>query len=544
MSPTPPTRRQFLAGGLAAAAGVSSQASFADETAIPLRLRADASGAPISRLVFGSNEIGVMDGGAPSASLDRIAGVTARRFGGDLTTTYNWVNNACNAGKNRNQANGDFLLEALRIPKDVRARPAAVIEAMHDASLDMGARSLVTLPLSPYVAADMQGVVPAAETAPSRRFVPTRWTTGAGARDPIDRSVCDLPQLVARLADKYGAADSSRGVFAYALDNEPGLWTQNHPRVAPSRVTIDDFIARSIVAARAIKTVDPTALVFGPSSWGATEMVNFQNAPDWSAHARYGNFLALYLEAFRRASEQHGRRLLDALDVHWYPFSNRGQLFRTDSAELDDVRLDAPRTLTEEGFVEESWVPRALRGGDEHALRLPVLPSLQRIIARSFPGTRLAVTEFNYGLGKRAPAALALADALGRYATSGVYLATHWGSLDNLLSDSYRLYRATDACGGDFGGRATAPDHRAHDRLSAYMADDGVALRLVLINRTRREIGVDIAAATMPRRAFRQTLGFDAARPGFGAREEAPREIDGAIRIVLPALSARRYLFA
>ena len=183
------------------------------------------------------------------------------------------------------------------------------------------------------------------------------------------------------------------------------------------------------------------------------------------------------------------------------------------------------------------------RSGRE-GLGLPVLPSLQRIVARNFPGTRLAISEFNYGLGKRVPSALALADALGRYATSGVYLATHWGSLDHLLMESYRLYRTHDARGGTFGGRAIAIDNSRPDALSAFAADDGTALRVVLVNRTPREIALDLAFARAPRREFQQALGFDEAQPSVGERAEAPRDAAGGWRIVVPALSARRYLFA
>ena len=293
-------------------------------------------------------------------------------------------------------------------------------------------------------------------------------------------------------------------------------------------------------AARAIKAIDPTAQVFGPSSWGATEMVNFQNAPDWRAHARYGSFLALYLDAFRKASEQDGKHLLDTLDVHWYPFTSRGKLFRTDAEALDVIRLDAPRSLTESGFVEDSWVARALSSAAADRLGLPILPSLRRIIARRFPGTKLSISEFNYGLGKRIPSALALADALGCYATGGVYLATHWGSLADLLSESYRLYRAPDVLGGGFSGHTVSIRQSAADTLSAFAADDGSALRLVLINRAPREIAVEFGA---PRRRFRQTHGFEADRSTFGERTETPRENDGAVRFALPAYSARRYLF-
>lgn len=407
-----PSRRRFLAGMTAGAIAATRPAAAQQSGHVSFVVHDDQPGHRISPLIYGSNEIGVMDGGAPSAELDRLAGVTARRLGGDLMTAYNWVTNATNAGKNHLHSNGPFQLEALQIPQEKWPHPAAVIEAMHEASLAMGAKSLITLPLAGFVAGDMAGAVAENDAVPSRRFLPVVWKSAAEANDPIDPTVADIPHLVARLVAKYGDAATPRGIHGYALDNEPALWFQNHPRLTPRRIGIGDFIARSIDAARAIKTIDPAARIFGPASWGATEMVSFQDAPDWEAYRKFGSFLAAYLDAFRQASEQDGRRLLDVLDVHWYPFHRAGGLFRTERDDLDEALLDAPRSLTEAGFVEDSWVPRAFR----HAtgLGLPILPGLKQLAAHWFPGTDISVTEFNYGGAGRLASALALADVLGR----------------------------------------------------------------------------------------------------------------------------------
>ena len=83
-------------------------------------------------------------------------------------------------------------------------------------------------------------------------------------------------------------------------------------------------------------------------------MVGFQNAPDWADYRRHGSFLSAYLDAFREASERDGRRLLDALDVHWYAFHRNGDLYRGEKPELDEAKLSAPRSLDEEGFREDS----------------------------------------------------------------------------------------------------------------------------------------------------------------------------------------------
>ncbi len=99
------TRREVLAG-----AGALAWASAAGAGgAVTVRVRNGADPVPTSPLIYGSNEIGTLDGGPPSAELDRAAGVTLRRFGGNLATSYNWTNNASNAGKDWQQANGDFF---------------------------------------------------------------------------------------------------------------------------------------------------------------------------------------------------------------------------------------------------------------------------------------------------------------------------------------------------------------------------------------------------------------------------------------------------
>ncbi|WEK51511.1 MAG: glycoside hydrolase family 44 protein [Candidatus Kaistia colombiensis] len=543
-----PTRRSVLAGGLAAGLLGALPAKAQSGGRWSIRIADGGPGTPISPLIYGSNEIGTMDGGAPSATFDREVGVTARRLGGNLMTTYNWVNNAANSGKDYHHANSPFLLDALGIDRPQWIEPARLIETMHEASLAMGAKSLVTVPLAGYVAADFDGPVPPEASAPSPRFVPTRWDPGAKAGDPVMPAVADIPQLLARLVERYGGADSERGIHAYALDNEPGLWAETHPRVVTAKPTIRAFLERSLAAARAIKRADPAARVFGPVSWGASEMVSFQDAPDWNDYRQHGSFLAAYLDAFRTASEQDGIRLLDALDLHWYPYSNRGDLFRSKDAALATALLEAPRSLTEAGFREDSWVVRALAdGGSDREIGLPLLPSLRRIADHVFPGTGLAVTEFNYGGAGQIASGLALADVLGRFGQQGVSFATHWGSLDGSLGEAYRLFRAQDSTGRRFGDRSQAVTVEGTPEVVAYAAafEDGrPGLQLVVINKSEAPATLDLRFETAAARNCLSVFGFDAANPKTIALTETPINADGGLQVNLPARSARRYGFA
>ncbi|WP_374544678.1 glycoside hydrolase family 44 protein [Rhodoblastus sp.] len=508
------------------------------ETPLTVRIDDTAVGVPISPFIYGANEIGTMDGGAPSVDFDRKAGVTQRRLGGNLMTPYNWLNNATNAGKDYLHANGAFLLETLGVPKAQWSAPGAVVEAFLANSAGVGARSLLTLPLAGFVAADFDGEVPEAQTAPSSRFLPIDWS-GRGESGKVS-----IPALLDRLIARHGRADSG-GVLGYYLDNEPGLWPETHPRIVRKPVTIHALIERSLQAAKAIKAADPSALVLGPASWGATEYVNFVKAPDWDDYKSYGSFLAAYLDAFRRESGRAGLRLLDALDLHYYPFSRRGDLFRTENAGLSAALLDAPRSFDDDGFCEDSWVADMLGCRPRKGLFLPLLPSLKKIVDDNYPGTDLSFGEFNFGGAGLVASGLAVADVLGRFGRFGVRFANHWGSLAGFIGEAYRLYRAPDASGAIFGDTAL-PVAGGTAALSLFAGRDEKSGRvgLVAINKSEKPALVALSIASGRAPAVRAASGFDAANHAV-APVVAPTQAEGgAVRLALPARAARRFSLA
>ena len=296
------SRRTLLTGsiGVAGLAGATALIAGDEPASAPaverfeIRIDDAAPGTPISPYILGSCETGSLDGNGQSLLYDLKARPTIRRLGGNLLTAYNWQNNAANAGKDYRHANGPFLLASLDVDKSDWARPAAAVEGFLDHSRQLGVPSLLTLPLAGFVAADVDGPVEVAETAPSRRFLPVRWS----APEKAVKGAVNIPALVALLKARHGGA-AHGGMRGYYLDNEPGLWTDTHPRIVSSPVTIKSLIERSLRAASAIKAVDPDAWVLGPASWGAPEFTDFQKAPDWPAYRQYGSFLGAYLAAFR-----------------------------------------------------------------------------------------------------------------------------------------------------------------------------------------------------------------------------------------------------
>ena len=114
---------------------------------------------------------------------------------------------------------------------------------------------------------------------------------------------------------------------------------------------------------------------------------------------------------------------MHVLDVHWYPEA-RGTKRITEkdtSPKTVAARLQAPRSLWDPTYTEKSWIT----GTWGKPIRL--IPWLLERIAERYPGTKLAMTEYNFGAGDHISGGLAQADVLGIFGREGLYLGNYWG---------------------------------------------------------------------------------------------------------------------
>ena len=491
---------------MAVLAAAFSWALLAAETMAPVvAMRVDATVRhPISPWVYGLNF-------AERASTWGTAaprGITLTRMGGNRASTYNWETNASNCGNDCGRA----------FPNDAffgAGPPGAAVASGVRWARDHGAALLVTVPMLGWVAGDTAG--PVSMDAPVEvrraRFKVSKAKKGAPfARvpDPDDAFVYQ-DEFVA-----WVEASAGRGakVF-YSLDNEPDLWGSTHEEVRGNRLAdrrfvltgYDELCDRSVEYAAAVKDVAPGALVFGPalSNWNG-----FANLYHNGLFERVGQrfFLSYYLEAMRRAGEARGRRLLDVLDVHWYGevTTANHQSIANDWAPQDDAmieaRVQAPRSLWDPTFRERSWVADAIGG----PVRL--LPRLRELVAESYPGTRIAITEYSWHRGGDVSGAIAQADTLGIFGREDVFAATLWplGSPWSYGGDAARVYACTFAAFRafrDFDGRGstfgdvslqalTTDVARTSVYASADAADPG-RLVLVLINKSPGALTADVS---------------------------------------------------
>jgi hypothetical protein len=486
---------------------------------------------PISRYVYGTNA-GDVNGNAK--------GVTLTRQGGNRLTAYNWENNASNAGSDYNYQN-DSYISASTVSGDPMKQATQTANAA-------GASILMTVPIAGWVAADTNGPCPSNPSATqiAQRFFPIVAKKGSAFAYPPSKTDGKVyaDEFVAWLESQFPSAqtDPARRIF-YSLDNEPDLWSSTHSEIHPAAVTYAELTQKNVDFAKAIKDVAPKAIVFGSVNYGWQGYVDLQSAPD-AAGRDYLNF---YLDTMKAAEATAGKRLVDVLDLHWYPEATGGGVRITDTgtgaAEVD-ARLQAPRSLWDTTYAETSWVEQWGTAGP-----IGLIPRLKAKIAAHYPGTQLSFSEYYYGAGGDISGGLAEADVLGVFGREGVFAANVWPMQDaattTFLWAAFAMYRNYDGAGATFGDTSVQLVDSDVTKTSAFASTNstgGATVTVVAINKTTSALtaGITLKASSVTT-ADTYVLTSAAAAPKKGASIAAVGT--NAFRYTMPARSVTTLVF-
>lgn len=422
-------------------------AAGAEITSVQFTIDPSRDVKPISRYIYGVNQFRLfLDGmNGPWSNL------AFTRLGGNRFTAYNWTNNASQAGADYHFQNDDYLVSG-DADKGLADAPGGALIPVIELARSHDAACLLTVPINGYVAADKAIDFDVLKTPNYLRIRFKKESARKGASftlapDPKAGVVYE-DEFVNWVKTRYpyGQTDARHPIW-FSLDNEPDFWQTTHPEIHPKNATYAELVGKTIAYAEAIKSVEPNGLVFGPASYGWQRYIRLNDASD----ANNRDFQEFYLRAMSQAEKAHGRRLLDVLDVHWYPEAMGGGI-RIDQDKplpaLIQARLQAPRSLWDPTYVETSWITKDSLGGK--AIRL--IPRLMDKINRNYPGTRLAITEYSYGGGGDISGALAQADVLGIFGREGVFAAAIW-TIDNVpfTAAAFTMFRNFDGKNGVFG---------------------------------------------------------------------------------------------
>jgi len=469
-------RRSRSAAATAATAAVVEEEQAGNPVRsgnLVLECRADAR--PISPFIYGI-------GGAGDSPW--ALGPTARRWGGNPTTRYNWQLNYSNLAK-------DWFFKNVG---DSSGTPTC--ESFINENHEHGVTSVITVPTIGWVAKDNTSWgFPASIFGQQQMMAPDNPEAGNGiGRDnkelapgpPTQTSARSTPEIIEQWVRKIRQGDGTRGrrVSGYILDNEPSLWNSTHRDVHPDPATYDELLEKTISYATAIRRADPEAKIAGPAEWG---WLAYQySAKDVAAGVqlrpdrRFHNDEPLIPWYLRRIADYEARnkvKLLDIVDVHFYPMApgiGIAKDGKTDSPTAA-LRIRSTRSLWDPGYVDESWINDRMR----------VIPLLKEWIAQNHPGLGVSIGEWNFGAETHMSGGLATAEALGRFGTEGLTSAYYWTHPADRSAAfwAFRAFRNFDEAGGRFldwtvNARSDAPLSSLFGSRDA----DGTHVVAVLLN--------------------------------------------------------------
>lgn len=461
---------------------VFSSSAGAANINVTYNINTNLNRTPISKYIYGTNFYMNTD-------------YTIQRIGGNRCTAYNWENNWSNAGSDYLFEN-DTMWDSSNPPV-----PGLGYTKLIDQSNLINQDSIVTLQLAGYVSAPIFGQNLDQYPAPSQYFYPVQFAKGAPFCSPPNNpntsdNVVYMDEFVNFLVWKYGYAGTATGVKFYSLDNEVDIWDSTHKEVHPADPLCQEIRDKSIACATAVKNVDPNAQIMGPVLCVFTGFLNFCDAPDWSSvKGTRPWFISYYLDEMKKASDANGRRLLDVLDIHWYPPENDGNghgiCDNREDPQTFNARMQAPRTLWDTDYVSphetypdggSSWVNKWY-----WAQYLPILTRFKADIATYFPDTNIAITEYTWGPSTQWATGITTADFLGVCGKYGVYMTNYWGSggyIDTAIQ-MYRNYDGLHSTFGDTNVAATMSDKVNSSIYASVFANNDYELHLMVINKNQ-----------------------------------------------------------
>ncbi len=162
--------------------------------------------------------------------------------------------------------------------------------------------------------------------------------------------------------------------------------------------------------------------------------------------------------------------------MHYYP---QGGEFSDDiSTEAMQLRRNrSTRSLWDADYVDESWIEDRVR----------LIPRLRQWVDTYYPGTRIGITEYNWGAEDHINGATAQADLLGIFGREGLDMAVRWGTPapSSPTYKAFKLYRNYDGRRSSFGDVSVSATGSNPDTVSTYAAvrsSDG-ALTLMVVSK-------------------------------------------------------------
>ena len=125
-------------------------------------------------------------------------------------------------------------------------------------------------------------------------------------------------------------------MFQYwCMDNEPEIWSGTHDDVYPEQPPVEDFMSQYIKTAKLARALFPEIKLVAPAPANEWQWYNWDNNKISSGGKSY-TWLEYFIKRIGEEQNASGVRLLDVLDVHFYPNEEKA----SDIVQLHRVWFD------------------------------------------------------------------------------------------------------------------------------------------------------------------------------------------------------------
>jgi len=476
--------------------GTNSPPPSLTNAPVAITVNAALNQRPISPLIYG----------VAFATSNQLAELNSplNRSGGNAETRYNWQLNAHNRG-------ADWYFESI---PDSPATPAAAADDFVADSQAGGAQPMLTIP--------MIGWVP--KLTPGRSYLASYSITKYGPQtdhdpsysawydfgngigtnsathiswliltnDPTDANFSTnsayQQAFVQHLTNRWGLSTNG-GVRYYCMDNEHTLWNSTHRDVHPVGATMQEIRDKFFDYGEKVKAIDANALLLAPEEWGwigylysgfdsqwagANNNWNPANFPDRGTNGGL-DYMPWFLDQARQHATNTGQRLLDYFTLHIYP---QGGEFGNDTSTAMQLRRNhSTRALWDTNYLDQTWINSVIK----------LIPRMKDWVAAYYPGTKIGITEYNWGAENHINGATAQADILGIFAREGLDVATRWTTpaSNTPTFKAMKMYRNYDGNKSTYGNTSVSASGPNPDSISTFAAlrsTDG-ALTIMAINK-------------------------------------------------------------
>ena len=174
-----------------------------------------------------------------------------------------------------------------------------------------------------------------------------------------------------------------------------------------------------------------------------------------------------------------------------------------------------------------------------------MIPKLKQSVADFYPGTKLAVTEYDFGGKTDVTGAIAQADALGAFGQQGVYMASYFGDVEGYIAAGFKVYRNYDGNKSVFpevAVKAVSTNNGNGTVYAAVSAKDPSTLHIIAINRLSTALSSSIQIKHPTTFKTVQAWGVDSTSQNVTPRKGVASVANNSFSYVLPALSVMHFV--